>query len=89
MKSVELKTAYWWHCEECGSENFSRSIKIELAPGEKEEVYRSFHDLDDYAELPEGWDQFETCHIPDEVCCSFCGAKFATVNERDGGDDGH
>ncbi len=83
-RTVELKTAYHWHCEECGVENFALPRKAELTDDEAEEAYRLYHYLDSYSPLPDDWRQFEIVEIPDVVECDQCYAKFATKDEREG-----
>lgn len=81
MKTVELKTAYHWHCEECAYENFEMPQKAELNDESREDAFRHFHQLDAWAELPERWDQFEMVCIPDIVICNDCKAEFSTIDE--------
>ena len=80
-RTVELKSAFHWHCDECGEENFALPQKAELTDEDAEYAYRRFHDLEDWCDLPEGWRQFEMVNIPDKVTCSNCGETFLTVNE--------
>lgn len=82
MRTVELKTAYHWNCDECGADNFDLGIKPEFGPGEKEEFFRNIHGLEDFSELPEDWEKFEAVAIPDVVTCCECGEVFATIDER-------
>lgn len=81
MRTVELNTAYHWHCDDCGADNFSLALRVEFPPGEHEQAYRHLNDLDDWADLPEDWDQFELVTIPTTVQCSECGREFATVED--------
>lgn len=80
--SVELQMAYHWHCDECGQSNFSMPIKAEFALGEKEEAFRKVNEVDEWSELPDGWQDFECVTLPDTVSCSRCGTEFDTVDER-------
>lgn len=82
MRIVELKTAYHWHCDECAAENFALPQKAELTQEEREEAFREVHQLEEWAELPEGWENFELVHIPKVVTCTDCGAEFLTMDER-------
>lgn len=82
MKIVELKTAYHWHCEDCGADNFALPQKAEMTGEDREEAFRRFHGLDQYAELPDRWQDFELVMIPDFVECSRCGSEFSTDDER-------
>jgi hypothetical protein len=82
MRTVELQTAFSWHCEECGHLNFALPQKAELTEADAETAYRHFHQLEDFAELPEGWQSFELVEIPDTVVCSECCEMFETTDER-------
>lgn len=82
MRTVELQTAYHWHCDECGEICFSLPWNAEFGPGEREEAYRKFHELDDWQPLPDGWEQFEMVTIPEIVECWNCKTRFTTVDER-------
>lgn len=81
MRSVELKTAYHWHCEYCGHANFALPQKAELTEEDAELAYRKFHELDQWAELPEGWRQFELIQIPDTVMCEECLNSYVAIDE--------
>lgn len=83
MKSVELRTAYCWHCDECSELNFCESVIYETTEAEKEEVYRYFHDLEDYDELPDNWRDFQTVCKPGIVKCRQCNTEFETEDEVD------
>jgi ribosomal protein L37AE/L43A len=82
MQTVERRTAYHWHCEECAKENFALPQKVEMTEQERQVAYRRFYDLEDWRPLPEGWHEFELVHIPEVVTCSECGATFRTIDER-------
>lgn len=87
MKTVELRTAYCWHCDECSELNFSESVLYECSNEEKEDMYRYFHDMDEWDALPEGWQQFQTVCSPETVKCSKCGVEFNAIDERDADED--
>ena len=78
---VELKTAYHWHCENCAAVNFALPEKAELTEAQREEAYREFHEMEEWEELPEGWERFDMVWIPDFVTCSECGETFGTLDE--------
>lgn len=84
MRKVEMSTAFSWWCEDCGELNFALPRKSELTDEEAEEAFRAFHDLEDWAELPEGWRQFELVQIPPIVKCSKCDSQFEGENETHG-----
>lgn len=79
---VELSTAFCWHCEECGHLNFALPQKAELTDEDAEMTYRRMHDLEDFAELPEGWRGFEFVEIPTTVRCIVCKEEFETQDEE-------
>lgn len=70
MKTASLSLAYVWDCDDCGRENFVRSIVAEFSPEEMQEL------RDEHGVQP--WEEgaFVTC--PDTVKCGFCGAEFET-----------
>jgi len=80
-RTVELKTAFHWHCDECSQENFALPQKVELTDEDADRAYRWHHGLDDWCDLPEGWRQFEIVSIPDKVRCSNCDEVFLTMDE--------
>lgn len=79
---ARLLSAYVWDCDECGAENFERAIVAEMHEEEREEMFRSFHDLDEWAELPDGWRDFQMVTRPDAVKCRTCGATFDAEDDR-------
>lgn len=81
VKEVELKTAYFWHCETCGGKNFSESVRVEMSDEDAEVAFRQFHEMEDWQVLPDNWRDFELVEIPPTVKCSACGDEFATMNE--------
>ena len=82
MQRVELKTAYHWICEECCEDNFALPQKAELTDEAREDAFRQINDLQEWDELPEGWQCFDLVCIPNIVTCKKCGEKFTTVDER-------
>jgi hypothetical protein len=81
MKTVELKTAYHWHCDKCASENFVMPQKAELTEEEAEEAYRKFNDLESWADLPDDWRNFELVQRPNYVICDKCEERYCTIDE--------
>jgi hypothetical protein len=80
---ARLLTAYVWDCDDCGAENFERSIIAELHDDEREEMYRHFHELDEWAELPEHWREFQMVTRPDSVTCCECGMVFDATDDNE------
>jgi uncharacterized Zn finger protein len=68
VQEVELHPAFQWDCDNCGKENFTRSIKWE---GSEEDLIK----LKERFEI-EAWQEGEFRHCPDEVTCSYCGTVF-------------
>lgn len=81
MRKVELATAFSWWCDTCSELNFVMPCKAELTDDDAEEAYRAFHMLEDFAELPEGWRDFELVERPKVVKCTGCGSQFETEDE--------
>lgn len=81
MNRVELRTAFHWHCDDCGADNFALPRKAELTDEDAESAYRKHHMLDKWEELPADWRDFEMVQIPSRVHCSHCGSMFDTENE--------
>lgn len=80
--TVTLQTAFRWLCDECGEEHFAMPIKAEFCDEEeREEMFRKMNDMEEFEELPDGWQGFEMVAIPEEVTCKRCGNKYATENE--------
>lgn len=87
MKTVELRTAYCWHCDECSELNFAESVVYECSQEEKEDLFREFHDLDEWDELPEDWQQFQSVYCPEVVQCCKCGTEFMAIDELEVDED--
>ena len=82
MKTVELKTAYHWNCEECGADNFDLGQKVEMTEEQREQCFREYESLEIWEELPEDWQLFELAEISTTVKCKDCGTEFLTMDER-------
>jgi len=88
MEKARLLTAYVWDCDSCGAENFERSQVAEFVDDEdREDVFRKFHNLPLYADLPEGWQDFQLVTRPDTVTCGECGMKYEATEDHDDGSD--
>jgi hypothetical protein len=71
MKTVELIPAHFWQCDNCGCENFVRSIVAEFSDDEIAEM-----------KLDHGIDVLAEGHFltkPTEVECASCLERFVTV----------
>ena len=75
IKTVELRTAYAFDCDQCGRENFVRAVVHELSEDEKHEMAVEHGEF--------GQQQGQWVTIPPVVKCCFCGACFSTADFRD------
>jgi hypothetical protein len=68
VKSVELRNAYEWTCDECGRDSFVRGIVVEITD-------------EDRAHMPELGDDVtgDWFAQPEKVTCPHCGTQFKTV----------
>ena len=78
MSHVELHQAWHWTCDECGRNNFARSVTADLS-GLTEDEIRNYAlqlgiiDVHE-TEIPEG--SFVT--VPNTVTCEHCGEQYQT-----------
>lgn len=79
LLKTELHPAYVWDCDECGQENFARSVVLELSDEEKAEAEED-HGID-----PDGVGFWST--YPDSVTCAACGKRFLSASMQDGEED--
>ena len=75
MKTIELRPAYVWDCEECGEENFARGLVPECAKEDMEFIKEELgiHPDDDSGLVM----------MPVEVVCAFCKVRFITKHMRE------
>lgn len=66
LRTVELRTAYVFDCEDCGRENVVRGV-----PCDPPEALA--------AEAEDGDERAEWVTIPAQVKCRHCGAEFRTT----------
>lgn len=79
MGKVELYHAWAWDCDECGAQNFARSIARDFGDdGEKERWYRESENMDDCTPLPEDFEEMECFMYPDVVQCEECNTQYET-----------
>lgn len=81
-RRVELRTAFYWYCDNCDAINYALPKKSELTDDAAEIAYRKFHNLEDYCDLPDDWRDFELVEIPPTVQCNVCDEKFETIDEQ-------
>lgn len=70
MKTVEMRPAYEWTCEECGKDNYERSVIPELNDEDLQEL-KDEHGVN-------AWEAGFFQSYPDYVVCGQCGVCFAT-----------
>jgi hypothetical protein len=73
METIELHQAWTWDCTECGRENVTHGITVELTPEESREMAAQMG-------VPEEARQFMGGNLmsaPTEVECKFCHSKYA------------
>ena len=71
-EKVELHFAYVWDCAECGRENFTRGVTLEMSGDDEQEL------REDYGIEPH--EQGDWMLAPDNVTCVHCNAEFETVH---------
>lgn len=71
MASIELHLAFVWDCDDCGRENFVRSIVGEFDEDAMKEM-REEHGITAY-------ECGEWHTAPTSVTCQHCGSTFATL----------
>lgn len=74
LPRAEMLPAFLWICSECGTDNFERSIVVELSPEEMLEL-REDHGV-------EVWQDGEFTTAPDHVVCRECKTEFETEHFR-------
>lgn len=76
---VGIRAAWEWTCDECGRDNFERSIEIKATPDQ----IRDEFELGPRDPIPQSL--FEMCSYfcyPDFVQCRFCSYVFETENSN-------
>ncbi|TWU67281.1 hypothetical protein V7x_28550 [Crateriforma conspicua] len=78
MQSVELRTAFSWHCPSCRAANFVQPDVADLSDDDAEAAFRRFNDLEPWQPLPSDWQEFEIVTMPPRVTCCRCHREFIT-----------
>ena len=77
---VELHPAFVWDCENCGKENFCRSIATYLQPGKDDVQLEKMYGADALEEIKRAGG-FITCKsYPFRVTCTDCTSSYRTVS---------
>lgn len=78
MTIVEVHPAHMWDCPHCGTENFHRSISIQMTPDELREQGIEEDDIQ----------HWEKCTVPPcVVTCKKCGSRYRTTPDHEDGED--
>ena len=67
LKTVELRSAYTFTCEECGRDTFGRLIAVEMSQEDRENLVFKYGELAEQGD----WEMW-----PEQVKCSHCGVEF-------------
>lgn len=79
-QKVELHNAHVWDCEECGRENFCRSVTVEMNPDDPRDAELIALAKAECEEIGGDVNSFWQSE-PEVVVCSHCGAEFETGDE--------
>lgn len=73
-RETELRPAFGWTCEDCGSDNYEACLMVDLTPKQTADIMRQVTGID-YDD-----DNFSGSFpvIPPRVTCRFCKSKFVT-----------
>jgi protein-arginine kinase activator protein McsA len=71
MAKVELLPAFFWICNECGSDNFERGLVAEMSESEMIDV-REELELSEFEEV-------ELIGHPEMVTCKECGTEYKAI----------
>jgi hypothetical protein len=77
MKTVELRLAFTWTCDECGIDNFTRGVTVPPASIHEDEIDESIQ------EWIESGLSGDFLTIPDTVKCQDCKAEFKAIEVGD------
>jgi hypothetical protein len=72
-ETVELHSAFMWDCPDCGRENFTRAMTLELPPEDLAEI----KDEEGFPAEVDG----VFLAAPDKVTCQFCRRAFLTQED--------
>jgi hypothetical protein len=82
MDIIKLKAAFTFICPACGCENYITPLTNEdTTPDEREEFFRIMLDLEEWQDLPEGWESQEIAFQPEIVECAKCDKEYATCSQ--------
>jgi hypothetical protein len=82
-RTVELKPAYHWLCDDCGETNFIAASYFEMTTERKEEMLRGQLGLNSWDPLPDAWQNMGLIRVPTKVVCKKCSAEFSAIDEGD------
>ena len=83
-QKVLLQSAYWWMCPDCGQENFTRAVSLDLTDEEKREMIAQAEGVDvDEVEIEEEMlRNLQVMASPEEVQCFNCSEVFESEDVK-------
>lgn len=81
---AELHSAFVWDCDNCGRENFVRSVTVEMNPDDPEDAELIAIAREESGHLGDVTGFWQMA--PDDVTCQHCGAEYETNAADMGGD---
>lgn len=83
-QKVLLQSAYVWHCPDCGQENFTRAVSLDLTDDEKRETIAQAEGVDvDEVEIEnEILRNLQLMASPEEVQCLNCSEVFMSEDVK-------
>lgn len=80
-KTVELREAFAWTCDECGRDNFETAIHLESLDSDKELIDQTLREtlgLNEFEEIPPEY-KGEFLAVPVNVSCRYCEEEYETI----------
>lgn len=76
-RGIELWAAWFWTCDECGQDNFERSVTAEITPEDADKY------ADKYGTTPEEFLDGQWCTKPTIVTCPHCDAQYLVDQDEE------
>lgn len=80
LPTVRLFLAFMWDCQDCGIENFCRSVRAELTPEEAHADAIKLGLIEPWEVALEGTEG-RMVTVPEIVDCKDCNARFRTIDD--------
>ena len=83
-QKVLLQSAYVWHCPDCGQENFTRAVSLDLTDDEKRQTIAQAEgvDVDEVDIEDEIIRNLQLMASPEEVQCLNCSEVFVSEDVK-------